>query len=133
MALQRWMKREEGLGRRSDGKGDSSRVPCLRTDETQPGDEPCSAKEMGSPIQPGGLVAYRGPDGKLRGGCDEREHGTIREARLGDTGWVFTVTDGTEIPARAIVSVAEVRPDGRVGAAWTVRHDGLDGNREVFP
>ncbi len=84
------------------------------------------AEHPAPPIQPGWLVAYRGPDGRLRGGCDDREHGTVETGQHREAGWTFTLTDGTVLPARAIVSVAKVATDGQVVAAWTVRDHGLE-------
>ena len=89
------------------------------------------AEATHSPIQSGWLVAYHGHDGKLRGGSEDREHGIVRDGRLTETGWVFSVMDGTKIPAKAIVSVAEVAENGRVVAAWTVRKHGLDGREDT--
>jgi hypothetical protein len=85
------------------------------------------------PIYPGWLVAWRDSQGGLHGGDDERECGTVKEARYGAGGWSFTLVDGTEVPAKRIVSVAEVASDGRIIAAWTVRDHGLDGHKKVFP
>ncbi len=91
------------------------------------------AKPPASPIKPGWLVAYRGPGGKLRGGCDDREHGTVQTGERREAAWTFTLTDGTVLPARAIVSVAQVAQNGRIVAAWTVRNFGLDGERQCLP
>lgn len=88
---------------------------------------------IGPPILPGWLVAYRGPDGKLRGGCDDREHGTVETGERREAAWTFTLTDGRVLPARAIVSVAQVAQNGRIVAAWTVRNFGLDGERQCVP
>lgn len=129
MALKRWIKQQERPGSSSTVQAGSSPSPA----ESRPCVNPPPASGSEIPILPGWLVAYRGPDGKLRGGWEERDHGTIRKGRFSDGGWIFTLTDGTEISVRAIVSVAQVALDGRVVAAWTVREHGLDGNRDALP
>jgi len=82
---------------------------------------------LSPPIEPGSLVVYRDSDGTLRGGCDERQHGTIWKAHWSDDGWSFTLTDGTVLVDKAVISVAEVGTDGRIVAAWAVRDYGIDG------
>jgi hypothetical protein len=73
------------------------------------------------------LVAYRGGDGKLHGGYDDPQHGTVRSRQYGSSGQTFTLTDGAVISAKSVVSVGNVDSEGRVIAAWTVRRWGLDG------
>ncbi len=90
------------------------------------------AEHPAPPIQPGWLVAYRGPDGRLRGGGDDQDHGTVQSAELGPDGWAFMMSDGKVIAGRAIVSVARVASDGPVVAAWTVQHHGFDGDGRLF-
>ena len=122
MALKRWLKEHDRPGSTSAAAAASQGA----TAEARPGEAPRSAEGLVLPIQPGWLVAYRGPDGKLRGGCDDREHGTVETGERREAAWTFTLTDGTVLPAKAIVSVAKVATDGQVVAAWTVRDHGLE-------
>lgn len=104
--------------------------------ETSPGQtnrEKGQEPTIGSPIHPGWLVVYRGKDGRLRGGCDDRSHGTVAKGTWRGSGWTFTLTDGTVLPAKAIVSVGKTTRNGQVISAWVVRPHGLDGDRKYFP
>lgn len=80
-----------------------------------------------SPLQPGWLVAYRDRDGRLRGGCDEREAGTVKECRWEGKEWTVSLTDGQRLPMSIIRSVGQTDSDGKLIAAWTVREHGYDG------
>ena len=80
-----------------------------------------------SPLQPGWLVAYRDREGRLCGGADDREHGTVQTCTWDGATWTVTLTDGQTLPLRAILSVGETDTEGRVVAAWTVRPHGYDG------
>jgi hypothetical protein len=80
------------------------------------------------PILPGWLVAYRGPDSRLRGGSLEPEHGRVVETRYTPgIGWSFVLADGTALAVSAVVSVGRTDKEGRLIAAWTVREHGYDG------
>jgi hypothetical protein len=74
------------------------------------------------PLLPGWFVVYRGPDGRLCGGADDREHGTVQDCPW--DGRAFTtvlLTNGHLLPLRAITNV-------RAGdTAWNVREHGYDG------
>ena len=39
------------------------------------------------PIRPGWLVAYQNRRGTLCGGCDDRQHGTVKECQWDGMGW----------------------------------------------
>ena len=80
-----------------------------------------------APIQPGWLIAYRHQDGRLCGGCDERQHGTVHHCQWDGSAWTVTLTDRQTLPLRAILSIGKTDGDGRVVAAWTVRPHGYDG------
>jgi hypothetical protein len=80
------------------------------------------------PLASGWLVAYRNCDGQLRGGCDEREAGTVAVCHWDGIGWTVCLTDGQQLPLSAIRSVAKTGPGGCVIAAWMVREHGADGN-----
>ncbi|BCA55312.1 hypothetical protein W02_24520 [Nitrospira sp. KM1] len=86
-----------------------------------------SAPEIVAPLRPGWLVAYRDRTGKLRGGFEERAAGTIQECRWEGNGWVVDLTNGESLPASIIQAVGRVNAEGRIIAAWSVRHHGLDG------
>jgi len=79
------------------------------------------------PLQSGWLVAYRDAQGRLRGGCDEREAGTVAVCEWNGTGWMIQLTNGDTLPLRRIISVGKMDVDGYVIAAWTVRAHGFDG------
>lgn len=128
MALKRWIKEPDHSGIVTFDIPHSS-LATVEPLVTAPRND----EELLSPIQPGWLVAYRGPDGKLRGGCDDRAHATVQTGERREAAWTFTLTDGTVLPARAIVSVAQVAQNGRIVAAWTVRNFGLDGERQCLP
>lgn len=80
------------------------------------------------PLQPGWLAAYRYHDGSLRGGCDERESGTVRECRWDGQGWTVVLSNGSSIPLSRVVSVGKTDGSGRIVAAWTARSHGYDGD-----
>ncbi len=74
------------------------------------------------PLQPGWLVSYRDHGGALRGGCDDRPHGTVEACRREGPGWTVLLTDGQRLPLTSIRGVTKSN-----GAAWTVREHGYDG------
>lgn len=80
-----------------------------------------------SPLQRGWLVAYRDQSGRLCGGCDERDRGTVSRCEWDGTSWAVTVGTGEVIPIGRVVSVGKTAPDGRVVAAWRVKEHGHDG------
>lgn len=75
------------------------------------------------PLQSGWLVAYRDAQGRLRGGCDEREAGTVSGCEWIGTGWTIHLLNGTTIPLRSVSSVGVPG-----GAAWDVKRHGFNGN-----
>ena len=93
----------------------------------------CETKCEGSltlpepPLQAGWLVAYRDPQNRLRGGCDEREAGTVQVCRWTGTTWTVLLTHGDMLPLSQIVSVGKTDSRGKVVAAWTVKAHGYDG------
>lgn len=74
------------------------------------------------PLQPGWLVVYRDRAGRLAGGCDDRERGTVEECRWSENGWTVHLTDGQRLPLSIIRGVTTLD-----GAAWTTREHGYDG------
>jgi len=81
------------------------------------------------PICSGWLVAYRDRTGKLRGGCDEREAGTVKECRWDEGKWTVCLTDGQQLPLLIILAVGKTDAHGHVLAAWDVKRHGYDGRR----
>ena len=59
---------------------------CFRAGKDSQPSEACPH----SAAKPGWLVVYRDQTGKLRGGADEREHGTVKECRWQRAGWVLS-------------------------------------------
>lgn len=88
---------------------------------------PRPANEPTPPLAAGWLVAYRDQSGALRGGCDDRQHGTVEASRWDGKAWTVTLTDGQEMPLSRIRSVGEMNSTGQIVAAWTVREHGYDG------
>lgn len=83
-----------------------------------------------APLRAGWLVAYRDGQGILRGGCEERDYGTVHECRWDGMTWSISLTDGNAIPLSRVVSVGKTDPKGNVIAAWTVRAHGYNGAEE---
>ncbi len=79
------------------------------------------------PLQAGWLIAYRDQHGRLRGGCDERDAGTVAACRWDGSGWRLLLTNGETLALGQIVSVTMSDAEGRVLEAWTVRRHGYDG------
>ena len=79
------------------------------------------------PIRPGWLVTYRDAGGRVRGGCDERDHGTVAAMAYSLSGWTVTLTDGTRLPLSVVRAVAQTDSTGQVVEAWLVRAHGVDG------
>lgn len=78
------------------------------------------------PLQPGWLVAYRDRQGRLRGGCDERDAGTVAACQWDGTAWTVSLTDGQRLPLSRIRSVGQADEAGQIVAAWIVRDHGYD-------
>jgi hypothetical protein len=85
-------------------------------------------EEPVAPILPGWVLAYRDRQGVLRGGCDDRAHGTVQECRWDSTGWTVYLTDGQQVSLSLIQAVGKTDNTGRLIAAWTVKEHGYDGN-----
>jgi hypothetical protein len=79
------------------------------------------------PILPGWLVTYRGRDGRLYGGSEDRHMVTVKECRWEAGHWTVHLTNGEQLPLFAIRGVAKTDEDGRILAAWTTREHGYDG------
>lgn len=79
------------------------------------------------PLSPGWIVVYRDRTGKLRGGFDERDQGTVQACRWDRKGWVVELTNGETLPASIIRAVGRVNPQGKIIEAWTVASHGLNG------
>jgi len=91
-----------------------------------PNYKPTKLQNPEAPVQPGWLVAYRDKDYRLRGGCDEREHGTVEACEWNGHTWTVILTNGDQLPLVRIVSVGEM-VEGRLVAAWTTRDCGYNG------
>ncbi len=104
-------------------------LPLVPTDapadseEDQPPSEPARIP----PLESGWFVVYRDRTDKLRGGADEREHGTVKECQWHGSGWRLVLTDGAHLSLSSIRAVGQTNEKGRLLAAWTVREHGLDG------
>ena len=96
--------------------------PAVSTGDTQ-ATEPVRIP----PLSPGWLVVYRDQRGTLRGGVDEREHGTVKECQWQGTGWFVVLISGESLPLSIIRAVGQTNGEGRLVAAWTVREHGLNG------
>jgi len=79
------------------------------------------------PLGSGWLVVYFDTDRRLRGGYNDREHGTVQDCEWNGTAWTVCLTDGQQLPLRAIRSVARTDAAGQVVVAWTVKDHGYDG------
>ena len=79
------------------------------------------------PLQSGWLVCYRDRAGRLAGGCDDRQNGTVEQCQWDDAAWLVWLTNGDALPLRRIRSVGKTDATGRIVAAWTVREHGYDG------
>lgn len=81
------------------------------------------------PLLPGWLVCYRGNDGRLMGGCDDRQHGMVQQCEWIPIHRTFEVvlTSGQRLPLRMIRSVGKTDATGQVISAWTTGQHGFDG------
>lgn len=86
-----------------------------------------ASEEPSMPLSPGWVVAYRGTDGQLRGGYDDREAGTVSDCRWDGYSWTVHLRNGDGLPLSRVVSVGQTDRTGRIIAAWTVREHGYDG------
>jgi hypothetical protein len=82
------------------------------------------------PLRPGWLVVYQDSHGRLRGGCDERDAGTVLACRWNGQSWVVQLTCGEALPISMVRAVSQTDANGNVTAAWTVREHGVDGAKE---
>lgn len=98
-------------------------APTIRKDSPGP-----SEVKPTPPVLPGWLVTYRDSAGRLCGGAEDREHGTVQECRWEGGQWTLYLTDGQEMPLSFIRAVGQTDVNGRLIAAWTVREHGYDGN-----
>jgi hypothetical protein len=83
------------------------------------------------PLRAGWLVAYRDSDGRLRGGCDDRQAGTVATCQWDGVGWTIQLTSGEHLRLSRIASVAKTDSAGNILAAWTVREHGFNGEGPV--
>jgi len=81
------------------------------------------------PLKAGWSVAYKDRQGRLRGGSDEREAGTVAACERTGSSWLVTLTNGDRLPLAKIVGVVRTDAQGRIVAAWTTREHGFDGER----
>ena len=79
------------------------------------------------PVQAGWLVSYRDLHGAMCGGCDDREHGTVRDCRWDGNGWTVHLTDGQRLTLSAVRAVGQTDEAGHLLEAYTVREHGYDG------
>ena len=79
------------------------------------------------PVLPGWLITYGDHAGRLYGGSDAREHGTVRECYWQAGRWTVYLTDGQQVPLSLVRAVGQTDDSGRLCAAWTVREHGYDG------
>lgn len=79
------------------------------------------------PLQSGWLVCYRDRLGRLAGGCDDRQGGTVQSCTWDGGRWTVLLTNGQSLPLALVRSVAKTDHTGRVLSAWTVREHGCDG------
>jgi hypothetical protein len=77
------------------------------------------------PLKAGWLVVYHDQAGKLRGGTDERENGTVKECRSHGLGWSVHLSNGQTIPLAAVRCIGQTDEQGELKAAWSVRDHGL--------
>ena len=80
-----------------------------------------------APLQVGWLIVFRERGGRLRGGGDEREYGTVTGCSWNGQTWVVTVLNGMTVALSCITSVAKTNSEGQVVAAWAVKQHGYDG------
>lgn len=107
---------------------DSSRNSIPSKASTEYTEPPASNDDQpAAPLQPGWLVAYRDKDYRLRGGCDERDHGTVARLEWVHGSWTVWLTNGEALPLARIRSVGKTDATGQVIAAWTTRDCGYDG------
>lgn len=90
-----------------------------------------SVSVLGPPIKAGWLVAYRDCMGKLCGGTDDRQRGTVSLCQREAGSWTVVLTDGQRLPLSAIRAVTATYPDGRIRGCWEVRKHGYDGDGPV--
>jgi len=74
-------------------------------------------------------VTYRDKTGKLCGGAEDREHGTVQECRWEGGQWTLHLADGQRLSLSHVVGVANTDASGRILAAWAVRAHGYDGEK----
>lgn len=91
--------------------------------------DPVAAEGPLPPLQAGWIVAFRDHQGRLRGGCEERDQGTVEDCTWDGRGWVVRVTNGQTLPLSIVRSVGQTDAQGRVVACWCVRDHGFDGGR----
>ena len=84
--------------------------------------------EPQAPILSGWLVTYRDKTGKLCGGAEDRDHGTVQACRWEGGQWTLYLKDSQRLSLWQVVGVAKTEATGQVIAAWTVREHGSDGN-----
>ena len=84
-----------------------------------------------APLRPGWLVAYRDKTDRLRGGCDERESGTVATCKWNGQGWRVTLTNGDIVPLACVCAVAKTDARGEILAAWTTREHGYTGDEHL--
>lgn len=108
---------------------DSSPIsPKLTTHSPDDLDDRVVVDDPVAPLEPGWLVVYRDRTYRLRGGCDERDHGTVAKMEWGPGSWTVWLTNGEALPLSRVRSVASTNADGQVVNAWDVRGCGVSGH-----
>ena len=79
------------------------------------------------PLQPGWRVVYSDHQGRLTGGSDDPDHGTVKVCRWDARAWTVTLTDGQTMRLSRVRSVGAVDHKGRLFGAWAVKEHGYDG------
>ena len=79
------------------------------------------------PVLPGWLVVYRDRAGRLCGGADDRQRGTVQACTWDGGRWTVTLTNGQRLPLSAVLSVGKTDDAGQVLAAWSTREYGYGG------
>lgn len=100
---------------------------CTKPLNGQPKPAPPMVQPGASPIRPGWFIAWKDSHGQLVGGPEDQRNGQVVACRQTLSGWTVEVSSSATVPERAIFSIAETDPDGRVVAAWTTRERGLTG------
>ena len=73
-------------------------------------------------------MVYRDRAGRLRGGDDERDHGTVARLEWVTGSWTVWLTNGESLPLSRVRAVSQTNGEGQIVAAWDVLGCGIDGH-----